>query len=303
MGKTAVIVGASQGLGAELAILLYKEGCSVVLVARREAKLQEQVEKISLLTSKSSEATATYIASDVSKYEGAVSLWNQVFERDQDPDFVFCCAGSAVPKLLDDITPDEINTGIDTNYKTAFNTIHAMFKKVKSAHNIPYNQHKKRHVVLCSSVVAFFPFIGYGQYAPMKAALLSLSLILRHELGPYNFRVSCVFPGNFLSEGYEIEQASKPEITRTIEGPSNAILAQECAEIVLDKLSKGYDTVTTDFIGWLLGCSTLGMLPRSWGLFQVILSFFLLIIAPIANIVIYNDITKYFKERENKKKK
>jgi ribitol 2-dehydrogenase/3-dehydrosphinganine reductase len=109
--------------------------------------------------------------------------------------------------------------------------------------------------------------------------------------------VSCIFPGNFQSEGFEEEQKTKPEITKTIEGPSNPIPGSECADIVLDQLAKGYDTVTTDFVGWVLGCSVLGVLPRNWSLFQIIVSFVFLVVSPIATWSIYRDVVKYFKTR------
>ena len=84
----------------------------------------------------------------------------------------------------------------------------------------------------------------------MKSAIESLSIILRQELSPYNYRVTCVFPGNFQSEGFEEEQKTKPDITKKIEGPSNPIPGDECARLIIDQLDKGYDSITTDFIGW-----------------------------------------------------
>ena len=60
------------------------------------------------------------------------------------------------------------------------------------------------------------------------------------------------------------------------------------------------DTITTDFIGWVLGCSTLGILPRQWGVFQVIVSFILLIFAPVINWSIAREIKKHFSEEARK---
>ena len=45
-GKTAIIIGASQGVGADIASKLYSKNCSVILVARTESKLQQQVSRI-----------------------------------------------------------------------------------------------------------------------------------------------------------------------------------------------------------------------------------------------------------------
>ncbi|CUM64474.1 uncharacterized protein PRCAT00002078001 [Priceomyces carsonii] len=297
--KTALIIGASQGVGASLALKLYKEKCNVILVARTESKLIPQVEKIKREVGEGPQ-NATYITCDVSDYTQCCNMWNELINvREKDPDFIFCCAGSATPKLFNDLTEDELSSGISTNYNTAVYVVHTGFKKILEKYSLVKASHfKKRHIIFFSSVVSFFPFIGYGQYAPMKAAIESLSIILRQELGPYNYRVSCVFPGNFQSEGYEEEQRTKPEITKKIEGSSHPISADDCACLIIDKLSKGYDTITTDFIGWFLGCSVLGVLPREWSFFQVFVGLLFLIIYPIVNYSISHDISSYFKSRD-----
>lgn len=301
-GKLAVIIGASQGVGADLALKLYERDCSVIIVARTEAKLKNQIQRIENSIGSKENTRLSYITSDVSKYEECEKLWQKILiDSNQDPDFIFCCAGSSIPKLFQDLTGSDISDGITTNYNTSINVIQTGFKKILLI-NDTLNQ-KPRHIIFFSSVVSFFPFIGYSQYAPLKAAIQSLSTILRQEMSPYNYRVSCIFPGNFYSEGFTEEQKTKPEITKIIEGPSDPISGEDCALIILDKLSKGYDTVTTDFIGWVLSCSTLGMLPRQWGLFQVIVSFVILIFAPVINLLMNHDIKKHYKAKYAKEDK
>lgn len=301
-GKTAVIIGASQGLGAELALQLYSQQCCVILVARTESKLIAQCDLIAKAQSHDdNNVSVLYIVSDVSKYEELQQLWKTICERGHDPDYIFCCAGLLIPKLFEDLTPHDLSGGITTNYATALNVIHTGHKLMLAQH--PNGPYKHRHIILFLLVVSFFPFIGYAQYAPLKAAIQSLSLVLRQELLPYNYRVSCVFPGNFQSDGYDEEQLTKPEITKLIEGALHAIPASQCAEIVLDQLNKGYDTITTDTVGWLLGCSVLGTLPRSWLVLQIIVSFVFLLIAPIAQWVVERDISNDFKKRAKSIKK
>ncbi|KAI3404183.2 TSC10 [Candida oxycetoniae] len=298
-GKTALIVGASQGLGVDLARKLYLQNCSIVLVARTTEKLQFHGKSIlALETGPSHTAKVTYFTCDASKYEDCQRLWKDTYSSGFEPNVIICCAGSSMPKLFNDLTANDISLGIDVNYKTAVNIVHSGFKYMLTSQpsTTLSKDWPQRHIVLFGSVVGFFPFIGYGQYAPMKAAIDSLSIILRQELKPYNFRVSCVYPGNFQSEGFEEEQRTKPQITKTIEGPSKPISGEECAGIIIDKLSKGYDTITTDFIGWLLSCSVLGVRPHQWWIFQVIVSFIFSIIEPIVMWTIGRDIANSFKK-------
>ncbi|KAK6463479.1 3-ketosphinganine reductase [Scheffersomyces coipomensis] len=299
-GKVAVIIGGSQGVGADLALKLYSQNCSVVLVARTMRNLQNQATRIKQTVGHSKTCKLVCLPCDVSKYEDTVKLWQEIIiNRKLDPDFIFCCAGSSIPKLFEDLTGNDISAGISINYNTCVNATHTAFKQILASNSkVARKDFKSRHIIFFSSVVSFYPFIGYVQYAPLKAAVQSLSIILRQELGPYNFRISCVFPGNLQSEGYEEEQKTKPEITKTIEGSSVAIPGEECAELILDQLSKGYDTVTTDFIGWVLGCSVLGVLPRNWSIFQILISFIFSIIAPLANWVVYRDIIAFFEKKD-----
>lgn len=300
-GKHALIVGASQGVGAELGYNLFKRNCSVTLVARSQDKLKSHVEKIKGLKDSNSELTGEveYRVCDASSYESCAELWNNLLEDKKDPDFIFCCTGGSTPKLFADLTKEDLQLGITTNYTVSLNVIHSGFKQIlESNRGVPRAEFKKRHVILFSSVVSFYPFIGYAQYAPLKSAVQSLSLILRQELGPFNYRVSCVFPGSFQSEGYDEEEKTKPKITKEIEGPSKPIPVEICADMVVSQLDKGYDTITTDFIGWLLGCSVLGTLPRSWGILQVFVSLIFLIIGPIANLVVYKSVLDFFKKRD-----
>lgn len=301
-GKFALVVGGSQGIGADIAFRLYEKGCSVLLVARTKAKLEKQAENIIKNADKSSDhglkPTCNYLACDVSDYEATAELWRTIIEdKGVDPDFIFCCAGSSVPKLFSDLSGQELAQGMKVNYFSAVNVVHC-------GHKATINKEKKhRHIVLFSSTVASYPFIGYGQYAPTKAAILSLLIILRQELAHYGYRVSCVFPGSFASEGYEEEEKTKPKITKEIEGASPAIPSIECCDYVLDQLAKGYDAVYTDFIGWLLGCMALSVQPRTWSFFQVIVAFFLLAFAPLLNFFINRDVKKFFKERDANKQR
>ena len=75
-GKTALIVGASQGLGAKLALMLHQQECNVTLVARTESKLVQQVQDISDADVSANDASINYIPCDVSNYHACEQLWN-----------------------------------------------------------------------------------------------------------------------------------------------------------------------------------------------------------------------------------
>lgn len=300
--KCALIVGASSGVGFELASQLYKKNCSVILIARSNSNLLERKNQLKRFFNESLTATIDTICLDISNYKNAVDLWNKVNILKKEPDFIFCCAGSSIPKLFKDLSENEITQGISLNYNTTVFVIHAYIQNLIKQSNGELKKFvNKKHIILFSSTVSFFPFIGYSQYAPIKAAIQSLSTILRHELVNYNIRISCIFPGNFQSSGFEEEQKVKPIITRMIEGPSKPISSEKCADIIIKNLENGYDTITTDFIGWLLSCGSMISIPKKFFFLQIIGSFILLILSPLINFFIIKKIKRFFDESENKK--
>lgn len=291
--KNIVVTGGSQGLGAELAKQLIIRGASkVTIIARTESKLQSTVKAIEPFKVSETQVIE-YAAGDLSDYNSCA----RIVESLDTIDIVFFCAGSSIPKLFLDLTPRELSNGVNINYNTALNFSHAALSKMR--HQSPGYT---RHFIFCSSVLAIYPFIGYAQYAPLKAALRSLADVIRNETIPYNINVHTVFPGNFASEGFAEEEKTKPEITKQIEGPSNAVSVESCTNTVLWFLDRGYETIFTDVIGWILSCSMLGFSPKCFGLVQMILSIILSIVIPFYTLFTNFEIKSYFKKLNAGKK-
>ncbi|ODV85677.1 hypothetical protein CANARDRAFT_7055 [[Candida] arabinofermentans NRRL YB-2248] len=265
-GQVSVISGASQGLGLAIAKQLYAKGSNVIIISRSESKLIKAVESIEQFQLNDTQF-AKYYSADLSVYNDCEGVAKWLKSQSLVVDNLICCAGSSYPEFFVNLTLKQIDQGIDINYKTAAYLIHALRDNLINGK--PYSSEK--HLMLLSSSVAFYSFIGYSQYSPMKAALKALGDALRHEFKPYGITVHTIFPGNFDSEGYAEENLTKPSITKEIEGSSVAIPVDKCAEIVLGQsLGKGKLYVCTDFIGWVLSSFSLGFNPRDWGIVQVL---------------------------------
>lgn len=290
-----VISGGSQGVGAAFAKQIFSRGGNVVIVARNKIKL-EQVVKESEQFRINETQTFEYISADLSIPEESARVFDSL---DAIPDVIVCCAGAAHPGLLSDLDTKTLAKGVEANYLTALYFSHAGFKKMISVEPIPQ---VSRNIIFFSSVVAFYPFIGYGQYAPLKSAVRSLSDVLRQEGIPYNVNVACVFPGNTMSDGFLEEERTKPSITRQIEGPSSVISAEECSDIIIKKLERGQGTITTDLIGWLLSCMVIGASPRVYGFFQVFVALLLNIFGPIISWFISREIKNFYNKKNDTKR-
>lgn len=291
--KLVIISGGSQGLGAALAKTVVNNGGDVVIVARTVSKLESTVESLEQYR-QSPDQLITYVSADLSSPSECANVFTTI---KRVPDIVMCCAGVAKPGLLIETEPEVLEGGINSNYKSALYLSHAALRVMGPA---PKTQ-DPRHITFFSSVVAFYSFIGYGSYAPLKTALRSYADILRQECTPYNIKVECVFPGNIDTEGYEEENLTKPSITKDIEGPSPAMKPEECAKLVLQRLDSGQEMVHTDFIGWLLNGLVLGSSPRTWGLLLTIAGFIITLVFPIWNLIVNRDIRNFFTAQEQKK--
>lgn len=288
--KLVVISGGSQGLGASLAHECVAQGASVVVVARTRSKLEAVVESCKSARINETQ-TVEYVCADLSKQVQCAGVFEKLSPR--VPDIVMCVAGVAIPGLLLEVPPEAFEVSIDSIYKASlYFSVEALRAMSKAPSKDP------RHITLCSSVVAFLGFIGYGSYAPLKQAVRGLADILRQECIPHNVKVECVFPGNIDTEGFENEEKTKPAITKKIEGPSDVMDPDQCARLILGRLDAGQQMVHTDTIGWVLNAIMLGSSPRTHGVFLTLLAVVLSIFFPIWGMLTNSEIRTYFKTRE-----
>ncbi|CCE66117.1 hypothetical protein TPHA_0O01500 [Tetrapisispora phaffii CBS 4417] len=309
--QVVLITGGSQGLGKQFARKYYSDGknSSIVIVSRSEKKLICAIEEIvgdskihgeRFLLSKENCGSDNvspngnhiyYYPCNLSNYDNVGTLFELMNKKGLKPTQALSCAGGSVPKLFKDLSPAELQNGITMNYSTVLNLSHNIIKNYSDC-----------HLILFSSVTAFFPFIGYSQYQPLKESIKALAAILRQENSKQ--RISVVYPGNFQSEGYEQENLTKPEVTKVIEGPSDAITCEECCNKIIWWLQKGYDDITTDFIGWFLMALDMGLNKHDnkspfWFVQLIMGAILNLLIVPIYMVIVRYQISSYYKSQKS----
>lgn len=293
--QIVLISGGSQGLGREFAIKYFHESNSkIIILSRSVERLQNTCKEIAeevnnLDDTFDSNKRLFYYPCDASSYKSVLSLFIKLEERKLIPTQVFMCAGGSIPKLFVDLTPEELENGINMNYNATLYLSHISLKYGVS------------HLIMISSEVALYPFIGYSQYAPLKQSLRSLASILRQE--HQDKRISCIYPGNFLSEGYDKEHQTKPEITKLLEGPSSPISSERCCNRITRWLKHGYDDVTTDLIGWYLMSCDMGVGKHSrlqplWFIAWIIGTISNLLIVPVYMLYCEQEIGRWFRKQK-----
>ncbi|KAF7547160.1 hypothetical protein G7046_g9087 [Stylonectria norvegica] len=259
-GKTVLITGASEGMGLSVAKKLAAKGANVLIVARSVGKLEAAVQEIKASAKDPASQRFHYISADVSapSYAGAVIAEAIRWNGGRSPDIVWCIAGSSTPELFLDQDMSSLRHQMDVNFYGTAEMSHAILREWL-APEAPVEQ-QPRHLIMTSSVIAFYAIPGYSSYAPGKWAMRGLANTLSEEvmLYPQNVKVHIVYPGTILTAGYDKENITKPAITTIIEEQDPKQTPDVVAENAIEGLERGHYAVTVNFLGSLMRWGTIG---------------------------------------------
>jgi 3-oxoacyl-[acyl-carrier protein] reductase len=186
-GKTALITGASAGIGYATAIALAKQGARIVATARREERLRKLCETI---TEGGGEAVLfAGDAADEATARGAIDLAVKTFGG---LDILINNAGIGSYKNLVETSVEEYDAMMDTNVRSGF---------VFSRHAAPLMIAQRSGTILfVSSVAGLQGIAGEAIYSASKFAQVGFSQALDAELRKHNIKVGVLCPGGVKSE-------------------------------------------------------------------------------------------------------
>ncbi len=182
-GKTALITGASRGIGKAIALKFASLGANVAVVyAGNETKAQETKEEIVALGVKCN----TYKV-DVSKFDECGTLVKSVIEDFGGIDVLVNNAGITKDSLVLSMKEEDFDSVIDVNLKGAFNMIKHTYS--------PFMRKRKGRIINVTSVVGITGNAGQANYASSKSGLIGLTKSVARELAARNVTCNCVAPG------------------------------------------------------------------------------------------------------------
>jgi 3-oxoacyl-[acyl-carrier protein] reductase len=187
-GKTALVTGASQGIGEGVARLLARQGAKVVLAARNQEKLEELAAEIASAGNAGGDGGEAHaLVLDVSQPETFGEKLKGLPEGFAGIDILVNNAGITADNLLARMSLDDWERVLRTNLTGAF----ALSKEVLRG------MMKKRwgRIINVTSVVGLMGNAGQANYAAAKAGLIGLTKSLARELGSRSITVNAVAPG------------------------------------------------------------------------------------------------------------
>jgi NAD(P)-dependent dehydrogenase (short-subunit alcohol dehydrogenase family) len=182
-GKTALVTGASSGIGHAIGRRLGNEGAHVGLVANSQLeKAEELADKIV-----ADGGNAFAVKTNLTDVGGIESLVDVALDKLGHIDILVNCAGVFYIRLLGELTEEEWDTTLDVNVKGPF----FLTQKVV-AHMV---ERGSGNVIFVGSIFGPRGVPGAASYGASKAALHGLTECLAIELAP-TIRVNAVAPGN-----------------------------------------------------------------------------------------------------------
>ena len=183
-GKSALITGASRGIGRAIAVEFARRGADVALVGRDTTALEETA---ALCASERPGAVAHIFAGDVTDQGSVERAVAETVERFGRVDCAVANAGQSIDALLLRLKAETIEQMLDVNLKSAFYLCGAVAK--------PMMKQRSGSIVLVTSIVGIMGNAGQAAYAASKAGLIGLCKSVAKELGSRNIRVNAVAPG------------------------------------------------------------------------------------------------------------
>ena len=181
--KTAIITGASSGIGEATAMKLANEGFNVVLAARSEDKLNELKNKIT-----NAGGNALVAKLDVTDKENFNSVVEKTKSEFGSLDILVNNAGLMPLSFVKKLKTDEWDKMIDVNIKGVLNGVAAVLPTLI--------ENKGGHIINISSTAAYNYFPGGAIYCATKSAVQMLSEGLRKELTPeHGINITSIEPG------------------------------------------------------------------------------------------------------------
>lgn len=181
-GKTAIVTGASRGIGAAIAHRLCELGANVVICSRSSESVNQTADAL-----KSKGYTIHAMVADISKKEDVESLVEQTIEQFSQIDILVNNAGITRDMFLMRLKDEDWEAVLQTNLTGTMYCTRAVLR--------PMIRQKSGRIINISSVIGLMGNPGQASYAAAKAGIIGLTKTTAKEVGTRGITVNAIAPG------------------------------------------------------------------------------------------------------------
>ena len=222
-GKTALITGASRGLGEAIALACAAEGCSVAVNYVEEAGHDNAAEAEAVVTAlQATGVDALALPADVTDQQQVDDMVAAAIAHFGHLDILINNAGIFRDKTIKNLDKSDWDLVLAVNLTGAYNAMHAVVNHMR--------ERETGRIISISSVIGQSGNIGQANYAASKAGIIGLTKSVAREVARRNITVNAVAPG-FIDAGMtktlddEVVQAVLPQIPMARLGRAEDIAA------------------------------------------------------------------------------
>ncbi|MEJ2587092.1 MAG: SDR family oxidoreductase [Deltaproteobacteria bacterium] len=187
---TALVTGASSGIGRETAILLAEKGFQVIIAARRTERLNDLADRVEGLTP---------MGVDLSDPEDTERFCDDISARPDPISVLVNNAGYSIRGVLEDVQMEAVKRMFQVNLFSLMRVTQACLPGMR--------RQRQGTVVNVSSMAGKFAFPASGPYAATKHAVEAVTDALRVEVRPFGIRVVAIRPGFIATEFNDVANA------------------------------------------------------------------------------------------------